>query len=414
MFGINELAHPQIFYHGTWHSFSRFRNGDIGFHFGSEAYIAFSRKQIIIIDKISGKQIEEINTYNYLGGFNMGVGVYSNDFGGFGTTFLISPFDHITEENYNKLANAGHEWLENSFEDWADLESEAVKENVNSVISQVVRNFDGDFLNPRQRTWDDDMLVVANIGDIQIYTREWQHDGVVGIAPNKYVRDILDDANAGYPEKKLECIDKFGASPDKVTDSLALQVEAVKRDLIAYFQEAGIMPSYKTSGYTTSSYSPMEPAHPESEEEAKKQKAIRLEPFAKFSDQDKLDAYEQLIEDVGLSNYIYVVNKDERGEFYADVRDMLNEETMFEVVSDKNGEIDLVRDGFMKHRNDTEGLELYLKSNDIINGTKSIHFGSDKLDEIVTETFGTYDSLDDFIREYGNLKNKLEEEIRPR
>lgn len=61
--------------------------------------------------------------------------------------------------------------------------------------------------------------------------------------------------------------------------------------------------------------------------------------------------------------YDYVINLDERGEFYADVREPDNGASIYFVRSDfETGEIEQVSDGFMKHKKDVAGLQLYLRS----------------------------------------------------
>ena len=56
--------------------------------------------------------------------------------------------------------------------------------------------------------------------------------------------------------------------------------------------------------------------------------------------------------------YAYSVNLDERGSFYADVRDIFTDKTVYEVRSDddRDGEIPEVTDGFMRHKTDMDGL----------------------------------------------------------
>ena len=49
----------------------------------------------------------------------------------------------------------------------------------------------------------------------------------------------------------------------------------------------------------------------------------------------------------------YFINLDERGEFYADVR--RDGKTIFEIEG-----FEIFEDGFMKHKEDLEGLENYL------------------------------------------------------
>ena len=68
------------------------------------------------------------------------------------------------------------------------------------------------------------------------------------------------------------------------------------------------------------------------------------------------------------SKFGYYVNLNERGSFYADVR---NEQgtTVFEVRDGNElgeDESSLVEDGFMRHNEDLEGLQSYLQSLGII------------------------------------------------
>lgn len=66
------------------------------------------------------------------------------------------------------------------------------------------------------------------------------------------------------------------------------------------------------------------------------------------------------------ARFEYHINLDERGSFYADVRDAC-ENTLYEIKSDdETGEIEQVSDGFMKHARDVDGLEKYLKQMEIL------------------------------------------------
>lgn len=51
----------------------------------------------------------------------------------------------------------------------------------------------------------------------------------------------------------------------------------------------------------------------------------------------------------------YYINLDERGEFFADVRNVEGD-TVFEIHG-----FDIFEDGFMRHKNDTAGLLDYLR-----------------------------------------------------
>ena len=55
------------------------------------------------------------------------------------------------------------------------------------------------------------------------------------------------------------------------------------------------------------------------------------------------------------------VNLDERGTYFADVRDA-NGNTVFEIHSNEDGGIDLIEDGFMKHKDDLDGLTEHLQN----------------------------------------------------
>lgn len=58
--------------------------------------------------------------------------------------------------------------------------------------------------------------------------------------------------------------------------------------------------------------------------------------------------------------YEYFINLDERGEFYADVRDSEGK-TVFEMFG-----FDMFEDGFMAHKKDIAGLGQYLRDVSII------------------------------------------------
>lgn len=55
----------------------------------------------------------------------------------------------------------------------------------------------------------------------------------------------------------------------------------------------------------------------------------------------------------------YFVNLDERGQFYADVRNDYGN-TVFAIRSEDDGNVGTVEDGFMKHTRDLDGLRDYL------------------------------------------------------
>ena len=74
-----------------------------------------------------------------------------------------------------------------------------------------------------------------------------------------------------------------------------------------------------------------------------------------------------------MAKFEYCINKDERGEFSADVRrNDCNGETVLEIHSDEYGCIDMVTDGFMAHGSDITGLREYLIDTGIIDEDDSL------------------------------------------
>jgi len=80
----------------------------------------------------------------------------------------------------------------------------------------------------------------------------------------------------------------------------------------------------------------------------------------------------------------YYVNLDERGEFYADVRDPSGA-TIFEVRSEEDGSIALIEDGFMRHKTDLGGLAEHLAELGLI-GDGAELLPSDRFEARLDET----------------------------
>jgi hypothetical protein len=66
----------------------------------------------------------------------------------------------------------------------------------------------------------------------------------------------------------------------------------------------------------------------------------------------------------------YFINLDERGGFFADVRDS-NDNTVFELHG-----YDIFEDGFMRHKDDLDGLKKYLIDLGIMNKHKDLIRGN--------------------------------------
>lgn len=82
---------------------------------------------------------------------------------------------------------------------------------------------------------------------------------------------------------------------------------------------------------------------------------------------------------VSPQRYGYYINLDERGEFFADVRNS-NEDSIFEI----NG-LEIFDDGFMKNKNDIKGLQEYLIYLGIINKDDDI-LTMHEFEEILNES----------------------------
>jgi hypothetical protein len=68
---------------------------------------------------------------------------------------------------------------------------------------------------------------------------------------------------------------------------------------------------------------------------------------------------------------IYVINLDERGEFFADVRKVGSGETIYEIHG-----FDIFEDGFMKNKTDVSNLRKYLVQIGIIAETNQLELSS--------------------------------------
>jgi hypothetical protein len=77
------------------------------------------------------------------------------------------------------------------------------------------------------------------------------------------------------------------------------------------------------------------------------------------------------------ATYAYHINLDERGSFYADVRNQ-NGNTVFEIKAGNElgeNESSIFEDGYMKHKNDIEGLRNHLIELGIMNKNQTLIMG---------------------------------------
>jgi len=74
------------------------------------------------------------------------------------------------------------------------------------------------------------------------------------------------------------------------------------------------------------------------------------------------------------SHFGYYINLDERGDFYADVRDA-NGQTVFEIRSGASlneGDSSIFEDGFMRDKHDISGLTDYLRDIGVIGKSANV------------------------------------------
>ena len=67
--------------------------------------------------------------------------------------------------------------------------------------------------------------------------------------------------------------------------------------------------------------------------------------------------------------YRYFINLDERGEFYADVRN-IRDSSIFEIKG-----FDIFEDGWMRHKHDMDGLKRYLVHLGLMKSDQRISMG---------------------------------------
>mgnify|MGYP000914875015 CR=1 FL=1 len=89
-----------------------------------------------------------------------------------------------------------------------------------------------------------------------------------------------------------------------------------------------------------------------------------------------------------MKTYTYHINLDERGEFFADVRDQ-DDNTVYEIhLPDSDGGSGIIGDGFMKHERDVAGLERYLKQIGIMQNHDTLEPDQDNNDNNYMENGG--------------------------
>ncbi|MFW5721373.1 MAG: hypothetical protein ACOCWW_03220 [Bacteroidota bacterium] len=319
------------------------------------------------------------------------------------------------EQNFNDIKDELEEDDENlDYESWAEMEQDTARNDVEDVLFEVINKYEKKgYIRKKDRQWKDDLQIVGNIDEINIYLRGWQDDIVIGVAPQENLRDMLRDAEDGYSGDEIKCIVEYGTSAQRFSDCLNSKVDAIKKELIYNFIEAGMEPSFKTSGYTTSEYSIEDIGYSDNARDIEEIFESNKKLFQNsFSDEDTLEALKNFIEDNDLDNFYYSIDHEERGEFRASIRHMLNNEIIHEIETDKTGELVLVRDGYMKDNSDIPGLMAYLQEIDVIKKDKQI-FKEDEAETIIEKALDYYMPIYELNNLYEDLRKECKGNISP-
>jgi hypothetical protein len=212
----------------------------------------------------------------------MGVGVYSSDFNGTGGTFLVSGI-YASEEDYadyrkerlaeyqkeNRKENGPSGALElmglddededdfslPDYETWSQDRYDDFNEVLLDSVASIGKELG--FTATRRRRFDsesadfDDEFLSLSIGEaVEIGWRSWEHDFVIGIGGYGSIGRMMQDID-GYAG---EIVNEMGMAPERAADLYADLVSSVEEYVRIRLMQYSFSCSYKTSGYTSSSY----------------------------------------------------------------------------------------------------------------------------------------------------------------
>lgn len=187
----------------------------------------------------------------------MGVGVFHSTFQDRGGTFLISgPLGTDEDyESYRKECIAdGDEPMDR--DDWAQQEYD--DENEFLLDSVMTAGVGLDFqASPRKgfrsenAPFDREFSQIVEDDFVSISWRSWQHDFVIGVGPTNRAAEILDMDDSDASEDIKNALAAFKTDYEALVDA---SLEAMRIDAM----QNGFECRYRTSGYTTSAYSPVE------------------------------------------------------------------------------------------------------------------------------------------------------------
>lgn len=187
----------------------------------------------------------------------MGVGVYYSTFQDRGGIFLIrGPLgkDEDYEVYRKECAADGDDPMDR--DDWAQQEYD--DENEFLLDSVTTAGVGIEFLaSPRRQfrsenaDYDREFSKIVEDNFVAISWRPWQHDFVIGVGPTNRAAEILDMDDSDASEDIKNALAAFKTDYEALVEA---SLEAIRIDAM----QNGFECRYRTSGYTTSAYSPVE------------------------------------------------------------------------------------------------------------------------------------------------------------
>lgn len=232
----------------------------------------------------------------------MGVGVYESTFHGRGGTFLVDgPLG--TDEDYESHLQAcesdGVDAL--SREDWSQQEYDDENELLLDSATTAAKEIGLSAANRKRfesgyASFDREFSLLAEDDLVAVGWRSWQHDFVIGVGPAARAEQKLDLDAAESASELGRSIEGFKAD----YDALAAAVLEYVRIKIA---QDGLDCRYRTSGYTTASYSAVEDPQAKLAELTatisslrEKLSASREEALTRISDEERLVVIEAALD----------------------------------------------------------------------------------------------------------------------
>lgn len=182
----------------------------------------------------------------------MGVGVYQSDFQGLGHTFLVTGPLLVEEDHEQYLKESGADPDTASFETWSQDQYDQANEELVSSVEQacrelgfLVENRDG--FRAARADFDSDFVAIADDGVVAVGWRSWESDFVIGVGPTRRA-----DERLGYDAEYA--VRELGRNPEAFRGEYEAQASAVEEAIRLALLKIGLECRYKTSGYTSATY----------------------------------------------------------------------------------------------------------------------------------------------------------------